>query len=54
MPFANDNHWQHVFGAHLKSVCSTLPLVGPVNVGAAPFWVLSRSRPVLEVSPPRP
>lgn len=54
MPFANDEHWQDVFGAHLKSVCPTAPLVGPVNVGAAPFWVLSRSRPVLEVSPPRP
>jgi hypothetical protein len=54
MPFDNDEHWQDVFGAHLKSVCPTAPLVGPVNVGAAPFWVLSRSRPVLEVSPPRP
>ena len=53
MPIANDEHWQRVFGAHLKSVCPTSPLVGPVNVGAAPFWVVSRSRPVLEVSPPR-
>lgn len=53
MPFENDEHWQQVFGAHLNVVCPTSPLAGPVNVGAAPFWVLSRSRPVLEVSPPR-
>jgi hypothetical protein len=53
MPFDNDEHWQDVFGAHLKSVCPTPPPVGAVNVGAAPFWVVSRSRPVLEVSPPR-
>ena len=53
MPFENDEHWQRVFGNHLKAVCPTSPLAGPVHIGAAPFWVLSRSRPVLEVSPPR-
>lgn len=50
-PFRDDEHWQDVFGAHLKAVCPTSALAGPVNVGPTPFWVLSRSRPVLEVSP---
>jgi hypothetical protein len=53
-PFAHDDHWQHTFRDHLHTVCTTSVLAAPIDVGSASFWVLSRSRPILEVSPPRP
>jgi hypothetical protein len=53
-PFAHDDHWQHTFRDHLQTVCPTSVLAAPVDVGSASFWVLSRSRPIIEVSPPRP
>jgi hypothetical protein len=53
-PFAHDDHWQHTFRDHLQTVCPTSVLAVPIDVGPASFWVLSRSRPILEVSPPRP
>jgi len=52
-PFATDQHWQDTFGAHLKAVCPTSPLSGPVQLESARFWVVSRSKPVLEISPSR-
>ena len=51
--FENDAHWQRVFGDYLHNVCPSSPLGAPVNAGPARFYVLSRSRPVLESSPPR-
>lgn len=51
-PFSDDAHWQRVFEAHLQQVCPS-PLVGrSVDGGTASFWLLSRSRAVLEASSP--
>lgn len=52
-PFVDDADWQRIFADHLKTVSPTSPLDAPVDAGPAKFWVLSRSRPVLESSPPR-
>lgn len=52
-PFADDAHWQSVFQQHLAAVCPLSVLSAPIDVGPAPFWVLSRSRPALNVSPER-
>ena len=53
-PFANDDHWQHTFRDYLQTVCPTSVLAALIDVGPASFWVLSRSRPIIEVSPSRP
>lgn len=50
-PFLDDAHWQSTFAAHLAQVCPTAILGVPVDVGPAKFWLLSRSRPVLQQSP---
>ena len=51
-PFLNDAHWQTVFGNHLSKVCPSPIANAAVDCGAARFWLLARSRPVLEISPP--
>jgi hypothetical protein len=51
-PFKDDDHWQQVFREHLRGVCPLEILNGPVQVGPARLWVLSRSRPALELSGP--
>jgi hypothetical protein len=52
-PFADDAHWQDVFSRHLGTVHAKELLGGPVDAGGAAFWLLSRTRPVMEASPPR-
>jgi hypothetical protein len=51
-PFANDVHWQAVFRDYLKGVCPTAILDAPLLIASEKLWVLSRSRDVLEPSPP--
>jgi hypothetical protein len=49
-PFSDDAHWSRIFEAHLRQVCPS-PLVGrSVDAGPACFWLLARSRAVLEPS----
>jgi hypothetical protein len=52
-PFVDAAHWRKVFQEHLAGVCATSILDERVRVGPADFWVLARSRPVLQVSPLR-
>lgn len=49
-PFANQAHWQTVFETHVRSVCPRPFAEAPVHAGQAPFWLLVRSRPVLQRS----
>ena len=53
-PFADDAHWQREFRAHLTGVCPAIALDRPLDVSGCSFWLLSRSKPRLENSPPRP
>jgi hypothetical protein len=51
LPFENDDHWQASFAQYLKGVCPS-PLLGSrMNTGNAAFWVLAKSRRILNVSP---
>ena len=51
-PFADDAAWQAAFRAY-ASTTIPLDLFGTrLEVASTPLWLLSRSRPVLEVSPP--
>jgi hypothetical protein len=50
-PFADDQDWQRAFSEYASGVVP-LDLFGRrLDFGAAPVWLLSRSRPVLEQSP---
>lgn len=51
-PFYDDDHWQRTFGSHLAEVCRDDICGAGVETSDAKFWLLVRSRPVLEVSPP--
>ena len=52
-PFADDTDWQAAFDTYADEV-GALGLFGQRHeIGATPVWLLSRSRPVIEISPPR-
>jgi len=51
-PFRDERHWGDTFADHLRAVCPSPILERRLDVGLAPFWLLSRTRQVLEVSPP--
>jgi hypothetical protein len=50
-PFIDDAHWQTTFTTLLAQVCPTAILDAPIDAGEAKFWLLSRSRPILQQSP---
>jgi hypothetical protein len=52
-PFADDAHWQGAFDRYVREVWPNPILDQAIPVGTEAFWVLSRSRPVLETSPAR-
>lgn len=52
-PFADDEHWQRTFTSYLEKVCPPSAISSSIDVGPASFWILSRSRKVLEHSPQR-
>lgn len=51
-PFADDADWRATFGEHAKAVLPAALLERRLDCGAAPAWILVRSRPVLAISPP--
>lgn len=51
-PLADNTHWNRIFRSHLEVVCPCTVLDGPLPIGDARLWLMSRSRAVLEVSPP--
>lgn len=52
-PFESSEHWQHAFSQHARSVIPKMPYDDPIHCGLAPFWLLVRSRGVIEHSLPR-
>lgn len=52
-PFASESEWDRVFVGHLRQICPQSILDAPVEVGPGKFWVLSRTRQILELSPSR-
>lgn len=49
-PLSDSEHWLKVMNGHLEQVGGKELTERRHQLGAAPFWVLVRSRPVLEVS----
>lgn len=49
-PFRDDAHWQSTFRGHLAQICPEGVLNRPVPCGMSKFWLLSRSRPVVQRS----
>ena len=52
-PFADDKHWQRVFEGYAGDVGAATLFEKRHQLNGAPFWLLSRSRPVLQVSSPK-
>ena len=52
-PIRDDAHWQALFAGHARDVGVSSALERRLEFGAAPAWVLCRSRVVMESSPPR-
>lgn len=52
-PFRDDGHWKETLEEHLKGLSAGPLFEAPHTVQGVPFWLLARSRPVLEPSPPR-
>jgi hypothetical protein len=50
-PFVDDAHWQSVLREHLQEVGAESLFEKRHQLSGAPFWFLSRSRRVLEISP---
>jgi hypothetical protein len=53
LPFESDTHWQKAFADYSRSVLPSTLVEQRINSRNAPMWVLVRSRPIQEVSPPR-
>ena len=53
VPFRDHQHWHDHFSAHLAQVAPITMAEQRIDCGAAPFWLLTRSRNVLEQSPAR-
>jgi hypothetical protein len=54
LPFRDGAHWQEVFAQYTQGHVPNELLEQRLNFWEAPAWVLVRSRPVLEQSPPPP
>ncbi|MBE0418357.1 MAG: hypothetical protein IBX63_11385 [Coriobacteriia bacterium] len=52
-PFVDDADWQHAFSGYSASAWPPDLLDRRIDVGGTPVWVVSRSKPVIESSPPR-
>ena len=52
-PIRDDAHWQALFASHTFDVGVSSALEQRLEFGAAPAWVLCRSRIVMKRSPPR-
>jgi hypothetical protein len=50
-PFINDSDWHSAFSTYLEGIFPLGLFERRLDVGPAPVWSLSRSRPVIEVSP---
>lgn len=50
-PFADQEDWLRVFNEKCLKVWPE-PMISPIQTANAPFWIVTRSRPVLEASPP--
>ena len=51
-PIMDAEHWNKLFRSHLELVCPCSVLDSPLTVGDGRLWLICRSRPVLENSPP--
>lgn len=51
-PFRDEQDWRDVFTKHLDVVCPSPIAERRIQVGPASFWILSRARPVIEISQP--
>ena len=54
VPLTSDVHWREVFFSHTDGVLPSGLLERKLCCGAAPAWILLRSRPIIEPSSPRP
>ena len=52
-PFRDDADWQVAFGEYVDGVVPLGLFERRLELASTPIWLLSRSRPVLEISPPR-
>jgi hypothetical protein len=52
-PLKDASTWEDLVAHHLEAVGASSLAGGPNDCGAAPFWLLVRSRQVLSQSPPR-
>jgi len=50
-PFSDSMHWHKVVERHLDEVGARDLFEHRQQIGGAPFWMLVRSRPVIEISP---
>jgi hypothetical protein len=53
LPFADDADWHAAFTAYIRGIFPTDLLNKRVVFDQTPAWVMSRSRPVIEISPSR-
>jgi hypothetical protein len=51
-PFLDDREWQRAFSEYTSGVIPLELFKKRIDLGAAPVWLLSRSRPILEQSVP--
>lgn len=52
-PFVDDADWQRAFREYSRAAWPSELLGKRIDVSGTPVWVMSRSRPVMELSPPR-
>jgi len=52
-PFDSAAHWETIFAEYARSIVPKELIENPIECGAAPMWVLVRSRKVIESSVPR-
>lgn len=50
-PFSDDDDWQQAFSQYAHSKVPPALFERRLDVGPSPVWLMSRSRPVIEVSP---
>lgn len=51
-PFIDDQDWKRAFSKYAGSIVPLELFDRRINLGPAPVWLVSRSCPVLEISPP--
>lgn len=52
-PFADDSDWGRAFESYIEGTFPLDLFEQLHDLGPAPVWLLSRSRPIIEESPPR-